>query len=167
MKVSLRIAVLAALLTLPGCVSTSQNINLDLMARASVPKWEAVKGKALSGPETPPLASLDEVNKYVNKIAYRSDKALYGVKDKWATPLEFFQNGGDCEDYAIAKRWLVIKNKLAAEKDIKLVFVHDDLQREDHMILIVGGKVLDNQQKKVYLVNSSTFLRYRIIGEAI
>ena len=41
-----------------------------------------------------------------NKIArttYLEDLANYGLPDYWATPLQFLDRDGDCEDYAIAK----------------------------------------------------------------
>lgn len=50
-----------------------------------------------------PLAQLEAVNDYLNKIPYAADADNYGVDDYWATPREFFAKGGDCEDYAIAK----------------------------------------------------------------
>ena len=46
---------------------------------------------------------LQTVNVFFNKWQYRSDSENYGMSDRWAGPIEFMQNSGDCEDYAIAK----------------------------------------------------------------
>ena len=51
----------------------------------------------------PRREQLRAVNLFVNRWPYRPDQDTYGRRDHWATPLEFFANSGDCEDYAIAK----------------------------------------------------------------
>lgn len=45
-----------------------------------------------------------EVNRFINSLRRRSDVAVWGREDYWATPREFLDAGaGDCEDFAIAK----------------------------------------------------------------
>ena len=60
---------------------------------------------------TPELwAVAQRVNQYVNRtIIRRSDRSAYGVNDRWATPLAYGQRYGDCEDYALEKRRLLVK----------------------------------------------------------
>lgn len=44
------------------------------------------------------------INEFFNKFPYKKDKELYGYTEYKATINEFLKNnGGDCEDYAIAK----------------------------------------------------------------
>ncbi|MCB1557167.1 MAG: transglutaminase-like cysteine peptidase, partial [Alphaproteobacteria bacterium] len=43
------------------------------------------------------------VNDLVNAERYITDNRNWGQTDYWATPIEFFTRGGDCEDFAIAK----------------------------------------------------------------
>src|SRR5690606_38495179 len=59
--------------------------------------------------DAPALARLAMVNRAVNgAIRYKSDAGNWGVEDKWATPAEMALAGtGDCEDYAIAKMWML------------------------------------------------------------
>ena len=49
------------------------------------------------------METLQAVNEHYNREPYVSDQENYGVSGYWATPDEFLKNGGDCEDYAIAK----------------------------------------------------------------
>jgi predicted transglutaminase-like cysteine proteinase len=53
----------------------------------------------------PDQEKLKLVNQFFNRqIEFVDDIYLWGVKDYWATPIEFLVRGaGDCEDYSIAK----------------------------------------------------------------
>ena len=52
------------------------------------------------------------VNDFFNRIRYVSDLEHWGVEDFWATPAELLaSNGGDCEDYAIAKYFTLVAMK--------------------------------------------------------
>ena len=54
------------------------------------------------------IKKLNTVNTWINFIHYKSDKELYGVSDYWATLYEFVgKNAGDCEDYTIAKYYIL------------------------------------------------------------
>lgn len=69
------------------------------------------------------LAKLNFVNTWVNYIKYESDKKLYGVSDYWATLYEFVgKNGGDCEDYTIAK-YYILKELGVSPQKMKFVYV--------------------------------------------
>ena len=58
---------------------------------------EGLKGKSV-------MEKLTAVNDWYNFMQYKSDMAIYGVSDYWATLYEFVGKGmGDCEDYTIAK----------------------------------------------------------------
>jgi len=44
------------------------------------------------------------VNSFFNRVRFVSDIAHWGEEDYWATPVELLTtNGGDCEDFSIAK----------------------------------------------------------------
>lgn len=69
------------------------------------------------------LAKLNFVNTWVNYIKYKSDQQLYGVRDYWATLYEFVgKNGGDCEDYTIAK-YYILKELGVDPHRMKFVYV--------------------------------------------
>ena len=54
------------------------------------------------------IKKLNTVNTWINFIHYKSDIQNYGVSDYWATLYEFVgRNAGDCEDYTIAKYYIL------------------------------------------------------------
>lgn len=94
-----------------------------------------------------PIEQLRAVNRFLNGWRYKSDQDNYGVRDYWATPLEFLARSGDCEDYAIAKFVTLRKLGFSAEQ-LRLVVVHDMRRDLAHAVLAV---YLDSQ---VYLLDN-------------
>lgn len=69
------------------------------------------------------IKKLNTVNSWINSIRYASDKDLYGVSDYWATMYEFVGQGmGDCEDYTIAK-YYILKELGVNPKKLKFTYV--------------------------------------------
>jgi predicted transglutaminase-like cysteine proteinase len=98
-----------------------------------------------------PLNKMAErVNTMMNAKRYVSDKKNYGQNDYWATPVEFFKRGGDCEDYAIAK-YTALRALGVPENRLRIAIVQDLQKNIPHAILIVytdqGAMILDNQMK--------------------
>src|SRR5262249_12661608 len=60
--------------------------------RCALQRWKAFV-MTLKGQDR--MRQLEAVNDHMNRFPYRSDYANYGVEDYWATPREFFANGGD------------------------------------------------------------------------
>jgi len=104
--------------------------------------------ESLKGLSLPKMAY--SVNHMMNQKRYISDKANYGKTDYWATPVEFFQRGGDCEDFAIAK-YTALRALGVPENRLRIAIVQDLQKNIPHAILIVytdqGPLVLDNQIK--------------------
>jgi len=66
---------------------------------------------------------LNVVNTWVNYTKYKDDLSLYGVHDYWATLYEFIgKNAGDCEDYTIAK-YYILKDLGVDPKRMKFTYV--------------------------------------------
>jgi predicted transglutaminase-like cysteine proteinase len=90
------------------------------------------------------------VNDLVNKTKYVPDSKNYGRNDYWATPVEFFSRGGDCEDFAIAK-YTALRALGVPEERMRLAIVQDMQKNVPHAVLIVyadsGAVILDNQIK--------------------
>lgn len=99
-----------------------------------------------------PMVQLAAVNRYMNDKAYVIDPVNWGKKDYWATPLQFFDKEGDCEDYAIAK-FMSLRALGFANEDMRIVVLQDLNLRIPHAVLVVftGNRtlVLDNQFKQV------------------
>lgn len=104
------------------------------------------------------------VNDIVNDVRYVPDSKNYGQNDYWATPVEFFAKGGDCEDYAIAK-YTALRALGVPEDRLRVAIVQDMQKNVPHAILIVytdnGAMILDNQIKSA--VNAERVAHYKPI----
>ncbi len=94
------------------------------------------------------IAELKQVNSSVNKaVAPIADIDLYGEVEVWTYPI----NEGDCEDYVLLKRRILIE-KGWPESTLLITVVRDE-NNEGHAVLTVrtdaGDFVLDNKQRNV------------------
>ncbi|MGI9481089.1 MAG: transglutaminase-like cysteine peptidase [Hyphomicrobiales bacterium] len=111
------------------------------------------------------------MNRKVNALApYREDKGRFGRKDYWASPLEFLDAGGDCEDFAILKYVSLIELGIP-EENLHLVVVDDEKRKRAHALLTVqmAGKtyVLDSLEDRLLNRKKASRFnpRYSISGE--
>lgn len=108
------------------------------------------KGQSLSQMAT-------NVNTMMNAKRYVTDQKNYGKTDYWATPVEFLQKGGDCEDFAIAK-YTALRALGVPENRLRIAIVQDLQKNVPHAILIVytdqGTMILDNQIKAAVKADS-------------
>jgi len=106
------------------------------------------------------MTQLSLVNAFFNRWQYRTDAETYGVSERWATPLEFMANSGDCEDYAIAK--YVTLTFLGFEDAQMRVIALVDHNRGGigHSVLSVNvdgqAMILDNLTDRVYADGQQT-----------
>ena len=154
-------------------------------ARIRVEEWDAMLE---SSKDETILNKIKNVNDFFNKITYKSDLSVWGTKDYWATPFEFMGIGaGDCEDYAIAKYFSLIKLGISDEK-LRITYVSykkaNSKFEQAHMVLTYYHKVgvepviLDNINKTlqvaskrsdlvpVYSFNASGLWQAKTKGEA-
>lgn len=109
---------------------------------------------------------LNLVNRTVNAaMTYRDDSRIWGKSDYWATPAEMAAKGfGDCEDYAIAKYWL-LRSLGVADGQLQLVILQDTRRRLFHAVLVAhlpsGSYVLDNVSNR--LLADSAYSQYQPI----
>ena len=123
-------------------------------ARNKVEDWDAM----IQGAKNESILNqLQMVNDFFNKIPYKTDMIHWGKKDYWATPIEFMgTNAGDCEDYAIAKYFSLIKLGIPDSK-LRITYVSYSKANSNydqaHMVLSyyhkAGGEpvILDNINK--------------------
>lgn len=120
------------------------------------------------------------VNDFHNSRRYIIDPVNYQVPDYWASPREFFQNEGDCEDYAIAK-YLSLRALGWSPSELRILVLQDENLGIGHAVLIVytGGTamVLDNQidevvdhrrirhYRPIYSINERAWWVHRINGQ--
>lgn len=94
--------------------------------------------------------TLLQVNYTVNsEIQPLTDEEIYGVEERWAYPVEV----GDCEDYVLLKRKMLMQAGFSAANLLITVVVQPN--GEGHAVLTVrtdhGDFVLDNMRNKVLL----------------
>ena len=105
------------------------------------------------------LNKIKNVNDFFNQITYKTDAAHWKQKDYWATPFEFMGTGaGDCEDYAIAKYFSLIKLGIPDDK-LRITYViykkANSRFEQAHMVLTYYHKtgaepvILDNINRRL------------------
>lgn len=120
-------------------------------------QWEVLLEELRSKPMK---EQLEAINDFFNAIPYVSDEDNYGTADYWATPYQMMENGGDCEDFAIAK-YISLRRLGVPEQDMRLLIVRDH-DRGDviHAVLEVtlpdGSHILDNQEDRVLAADRVT-----------
>ena len=96
-----------------------------------------------------PMAQLEQVHAAINRQPYREDMEQFGRDDLWQTPLAFVVRGGDCEDFAIAK-YFVLKLLGFADPDLRIAVLTSPERNEVHAVLLarvgVVWLVLDNRE---------------------
>jgi predicted transglutaminase-like cysteine proteinase len=102
------------------------------------------------------LSELDEVNRVVNHtIQPATDLELYGVSERWTLPV----GRGDCEDYALLKRYILLRRGWPASA--LLMTVVRDEQGEGHAVLTArtaqGDFILDNKDEDVKLWHKTPY----------
>lgn len=86
----------------------------------------------------PKSEQLTRLTRSLNRmVPYTEDPAAFGKKDHWATPVEFFQNGGDCEDYAIIK-FLSLLELGFSNDQLRVAIVKDKRRRLMHAVTTVA-----------------------------
>jgi len=112
-------------------------------------RWQELVAK-LEGKDL--RSQLKAVNRHMNDVRYIVDPRNWGVPDYWATPAQFLERDGDCEDYAIAK-YLTLKRLGVPVDRMRIVVVQDNNLRVAHAVLAVydGDEILilDNQISRV------------------
>ncbi|MCZ6495271.1 MAG: transglutaminase-like cysteine peptidase [Alphaproteobacteria bacterium] len=84
----------------------------------------------------PRRRQMAELNRFLNRWTYRPDQENFDVEDYWATPMEFLDRSGDCEDYAIIK-YVSLKALGFPVEKLRIVVVRDVLRDIAHAVLAV------------------------------
>lgn len=111
---------------------------------AAALSWQKIlrEARGLHGVE-----QLKTVNSFFNRWPYRLDIDTYGVSEYWATPREFLQLSGDCEDYSITKYYALRQLGVSVDR-MRIVMLTDTIRGIAHAVLAVtqGEQtyVLDN-----------------------
>ncbi|MGB0834483.1 MAG: transglutaminase-like cysteine peptidase [Psychrobium sp.] len=142
-KWSLKLALVSSLLTFGLYAKSNSNIDNQKVIEALKKNYGERAGKrgnawvkiltqdkALSERD-----KLEKVNRFFNYFRFVDDIKLWGVKNYWATPIEFIGvNGGDCEDYSIAKYYTLLELGVPDEK-MRITMVKALRLNQYHMVL--------------------------------
>ena len=122
-------------------------------------RWFALREKIVSGDD---FAKAKAVNTFFNTWPYRTDDVVWGVPEYWATPEEFLEKSGDCEDYAITKYYAMRSLGVSADK-LRVVAVKDTIRGIGHAVLAIfindKAYILDNLSP--YVLEHTVLKNYR------
>ena len=78
------------------------------------------------------------VNRYVNRHRYKDDRvsSRSAAGNQWETLTEFLQRGGDCEDFAVAKYFILREFGVDAE-DMRIVIGRESQRATHHAMLAI------------------------------
>ena len=79
--------------------------------------------------------TIHTVNDFFNRVRFISDDRHWGRADYWATPVELLStNGGDCEDFSIAKYFTLLELGVPDER-LRITYVKAVKLNQAHMVL--------------------------------
>ncbi len=130
----------------------SRRFGAEARARLEAWKRDAAERKRAAGVEA---ALLNDVNRLLNRLPFVDDAVHWGEEDYWATPAESIgSNGADCEDFSIAKYFLLKELGVPIAR-LRLTYVKSLKLNQPHMVLAYYATptaeplVLDNLEDSV------------------
>ncbi len=166
LSVGVLVALLSSAIALPA---TAMPSNMHVVGKANPPigHYEFCRSYPdecrVKGGDTGPAVltedawrTLLDVNYTVNtSIEPLTDEDIYGVEERWAYP----RSVGDCEDYALLKRKLLIDRGFSPADLLMTVVLQPN--GEGHAVLTVrtdrGDFILDNMRNKVLLWSDTEY----------
>ncbi len=125
-------------------------------------KWQKLIKNSQDKPE---LEKIQLVNDFFNRVAFVSDEDHWAQRDYWATPIEFLAtNGGDCEDFSIAKYFTLKELGIASDK-LRITYVKAIELNQAHMVLAYYQSpadiplILDNLIQQISPANERSDLK--------
>jgi predicted transglutaminase-like cysteine proteinase len=123
-------------------------------ARARLEAWKRDAAERKRSPAQEALM-MAEVNRMLNRVPFVDDSVHWGEDDYWATPAETVgSNGADCEDFTIAKYFLLKELGVPIAR-MRLTYVKSLRLNQPHMVLAYYARpdaeplVLDNLEDTV------------------
>jgi len=139
-----------------------ENAAVKKYGPSSKRRFESIKNDLLKElRNSSDMKKLNVVNRWVNYTKYKSDKAIYGVSDYWATLYEFIgKNRGDCEDYTIAK-YYILKELGIDPKRMKFTYVvykNRKGKKISHMVLAYLKVPKPKSKKDILILDNNNRL---------
>ncbi len=143
--------------------SPSQRLDVNHITQAIESRYGAQAGKRIRAwfkvlDESRGLSErekITKVNNFFNLFRFIDDIKLWGDSNYWASPMEFIGvNGGDCEDFSIAKYFTLLQLGIPDDK-LRITMVKATSVNQYHMVLAyyeTPGSVplvLDNLDRQI------------------
>ncbi|MAA64030.1 MAG: sulfate adenylyltransferase [Alteromonadaceae bacterium] len=101
-------------------------------AKNRLTQWQKLQTIAQNAPVD---RQLRLVNSFFNELNFVNDIEHWHTEDYWATPVEFLAtNGGDCEDFSIAK-YLTLRAMGVPDEQLRITYVKALQLNQAHMVL--------------------------------
>lgn len=137
--------------------------NADASCAPGLQRWQKLIQSVRNLPRAQQLARL---NPAINGMAsYADDLVIYGARDYWASPSEFFKGRADCEDYAVVKFFTLLQLGFAPQQ-LRIVIVKDTKRGVLHAVLTVelGGKIYVLDSLRSQPIEQQFTLKYEPIS---
>jgi predicted transglutaminase-like cysteine proteinase len=137
---------LASTSPVPQWAAVIERYDRTLRSPAAVPaEWHRLVN-GLSGLDL--AQKIERANIEINRHPYVPSARNWGRPDYWETPFEFLAKNGQCQDYAIAKYFL-LRAAGVPTNALRVVIVQDTESRSAHAVVVVDPQgqalMLDNQ----------------------
>lgn len=141
-------------------------------ARERLEQWQQLQQMAAAAE---PERQLRLVNSFFNRARFINDIKHWGEEDYWATPVELLvTNGGDCEDFSIAK-YLTLIEMGVPDDQLRITYVKALTLNQAHMVLAwyptpdADPLILDNLINEIQPASQRTDLEpvYSFNGEGL
>ena len=159
-------------LKIPDSLLSDMQEHYGTHSNAKLVEWIAILRSSQISQEDDILY---EINNFFNEIPYYTDLEHWGKPDYWSTPVEMLcTNGGDCEDYVIAK-YFSLRALGIPDSKLRMMFVTALQQNQAHMVLAYYPEpnaiplILDNINPRILPANQRRDLRpvYSFNGEGL
>lgn len=120
------------LLVISGELLARVETTYGVTARLRVDNWSKLLARTDFVDE---MNTVREVNRFFNQMRFVDDIVHWGENDYWATPIEFLgSNGGDCEDFSIAK-YFTLRHLGVPDERLRMVYVKALRLNQAHMVV--------------------------------
>ena len=124
-------------------------------AHNRVVNWQLLMRDIVAKPDMRDQPKITNANDFFNQVKWISDQEHWGKEDYWATPVEtLVTNGGDCEDFSIAKYFTLNSTGVDSDK-LRITYVKALDYNQAHMVLAyyptpdAEPLILDNINKTI------------------
>jgi len=137
-RLLLLLMLLTVTLTTAGNIGFSPQFLAEISNRfgsAARDRIEAWQQLVEDNKDSGEISDIYAVNDFFNQMRFISDQKHWQRNDYWATPVEFLStNGGDCEDFSIAK-YFTLRELGVPDERLRITYVKALELNQAHMVL--------------------------------